>query len=150
MPADTHQRAFSTKALLDTDTFSEILKGVDNTVVQNADLYLSAFESFTICVITVIEIVRGYRRRQREHHIAEFLRRVTAVEALDIGQEVGELASRIFGDLERTGQTIGWADPIIAATAIHHRLTLVTGNTDHFRRTQALGYDLALDNWRLP
>jgi len=37
---------------------------------------------------------------------------------------------------------------MIAATAIEHDCVLVTGNTQHFARIQALGYPLQLDNWR--
>jgi tRNA(fMet)-specific endonuclease VapC len=59
-----------------------------------------------------------------------------------------ELAGRICGDLERTGQPIGLADAMIAAPALQHNLTLVTGNISHYQRIQGLGYSLKLDNWR--
>ncbi len=52
-------------------------------------------------------------------------------------------------NLERTGQPIGLADSIIAAIAIQHDLTLVTGNLAHYERIQGLGYSLKLDNWRI-
>lgn len=41
-------------------------------------------------------------------------------------------------DLRRRGQLIGDADTIIAATALHHGLILVTRNLDHFRRVPEL------------
>jgi tRNA(fMet)-specific endonuclease VapC len=59
------------------------------------------------------------------------------------------LAGRIAGDLERTGQPIGLADPMIAAIALPHNLDLITGNTAHFLRVQQLGYPLTLGNWRM-
>jgi predicted nucleic acid-binding protein len=37
---------------------------------------------------------------------------------------------------------------MIAAVAIRHGLTLVTGNTAHYERIQRLGYLLTLENWR--
>lgn len=37
---------------------------------------------------------------------------------------------------------------MIAAIALRHGLTLVTGNLSHYQRIQALGYGLKLDNWR--
>jgi tRNA(fMet)-specific endonuclease VapC len=58
------------------------------------------------------------------------------------------LAGRITDDLDRLGQPIGRADPIIAAVAIDQGLELVTGNTGHYQRIQQLGYPLALVNWR--
>jgi len=38
---------------------------------------------------------------------------------------------------------------MIAAIAIENGLTLVTGNTAHYARISALGYQLKLDNWRV-
>ena len=55
---------------------------------------------------------------------------------------------RVYGDLERLGKTIGGADPMIAAIAIHNGLTLVSGNVIHYQRIQELGYPLVVDNWR--
>ena len=49
------------------------------------------------------------------------------------------MAGRIAGELERTGQLIGLADPMIAAIALTHGLEMVTGNTAHFQRVQQLG-----------
>ncbi len=59
------------------------------------------------------------------------------------------LAGRIAGDLDRAGQTIGMADPLIAAIALEHNLELVTGNAAHFQRIVRLGYPLTLVNWRV-
>lgn len=42
------------KALIDTDIFSEILKGIDQVVIQRATAYRNAFGVYTISVITVI------------------------------------------------------------------------------------------------
>jgi len=60
-----------------------------------------------------------------------------------------ELAGRIAGDLDRIGQPVGRADPMIAATAIDQGLELVKGNIAHYQRIQQLGYPLTLVNWRI-
>jgi len=67
---------------------------------------------------------------------------------LSLDQSAAELAGRIAGDLERTGQPIGRADPMIAAIALQHSLELVTGNTAHYQRIQQVGYQLRVVNWR--
>ena len=67
---------------------------------------------------------------------------------LPLDLDAAVLAGRMYGDLERTGQPIGRADPMIAATAIVHDLVLVTGNGAHYERIRQLGYALELDNWR--
>ncbi len=37
---------------------------------------------------------------------------------------------------------------MVAAIALRHDLTLITGNLSHFERIASLGYPLRLDNWR--
>jgi tRNA(fMet)-specific endonuclease VapC len=137
------------KALLDTDIFSEILKGIDQSVVTHATAYRAAFGRYTISVITVMEIVKGLHKLQREDRVQQFLTGLTSVELLTQDVHSSELAGRIYADLERTGQPIGRADPIIAAIALRHDLTLITGSVAHYRRIQTLGYGLKLDNWRV-
>jgi tRNA(fMet)-specific endonuclease VapC len=137
------------KALLDTDIFSEILKGVDLNVATAASAYRAAFNQYTLSIVSVVEIVKGYHRARREARIQSFLTGLGAVELLSFDLDSAELAGRITADLERTGQPIGRADPLIAAIALRHDLTLVTGNQAHFQRIQALGYGLRLENWRV-
>jgi predicted nucleic acid-binding protein len=38
---------------------------------------------------------------------------------------------------------------MVAAVALQHGLTLVTGNTAHYERVKALGYALNIENWRV-
>lgn len=137
------------KALLDTDIFSEILKGINHRVAARASTYRSVFGSYTICTITVLEIVKGWHKLQREDRIQQFLAEITEAEILTLELSDAELAGRIYADLERTGQPIGLADAIIAAIAIQWGLPLVSGNLSHYERIQALGYSLNLDNWRV-
>ncbi|MFI5454140.1 MAG: hypothetical protein ACHRXM_01685 [Isosphaerales bacterium] len=68
---------------------------------------------------------------------------------LEFGRPAAEVAGRIWGDLDRTGQPIGFADPMIAAIALTHGLELATGNISHYQRIQQLGYPLTLANWRV-
>lgn len=136
------------KSLLDTDTFSEILKGVNPHVVARARAYRSAFRRYTISTITVMEIVKGLHKLGREDRIQQFLSVLSSIELLTLDAKSAELAGRIYADLERTGQPIGRADPMIAAMALQHGLVLVTGNLSHYQRIQSLGYALRLENWR--
>jgi tRNA(fMet)-specific endonuclease VapC len=136
------------KALLDTDIFSEVLKGIDPHVVAQAIAYRAIFGRYTISTITVLEIVKGLHKMQREDRIQQFLDGLTTIDVLTLDVRSAEVAGRIYADLERTGQPIGRADPIIAAIALEHGLTLITGNQAHYQRIQNLGYELRLDNWR--
>lgn len=137
------------KSVLDTDIFSEILKGIDQKVAQRATAYRASFGHYTISAITVLEIVKGLHKVRREERIQQFLQSLVQVEVLALDARSGELAGRIFADLERSGQPIGRADPMVAAIALQHGLTLVTGNTAHYERVKALGYALDIENWRV-
>ena len=137
------------KALLDTDIFSETRKRINQCVLARATAYINAFGEYTISIITVTEIVKGWHKVQREDRIHQFLAEISNVEILTMDTLTAEIAGRIYGDLERSGQPIGLADAIIAATALQHDLTLVTGNLSHYQRIQGLGYSLKLDNWRV-
>ena len=64
--------------------------------------------------------------------------------------ETYDLASKIYGGLDKLGLRIGVCDTFIAATAIEHSLMLVPSNTSHFQRVQAAGFDLKMQNWRQP
>ena len=137
------------KAIFDTDIFSEITKGVDQTVAANARAYRTAFGSYTISVVTFMEVVRGYQKKQASRQLQVFLAGIVTEEIIPFSQADAELAGRIAGELQRVGRPIGVTDPMIAATAIKNGLELITGNTTHFQRVQQLGYPLTLINWRI-
>jgi len=136
------------KMLLDTDIYSEILKGKNQNVAANATAYHAVYGYYTTSMITVLEIVKGFHKVQREERIQQFLEGLSSVELLTLDLRSSELAGRIYADLERTGQSIGRADPMIAAVALKNDLELCTGNTSHYERIQSLGYGLKLGNWR--
>ena len=138
------------KALLDTDILSEILKGRNEVVLARERAYLAEFGGYALSTISVVEIVKGLQKFGREHRIQVIMSELNSADIYTLDLRSSELAGRIYGDLERTGQTIGLADPMIAAIAIRHDLTLVTGNLAHYQRIQKMGYPLRLDNWRSP
>jgi tRNA(fMet)-specific endonuclease VapC len=138
------------KSLLDTDIYSEILRAVNRTVAVHALAYRQAHGRLTLSVITVMEMVKGFQQVRRPQKIAPLLTYVGSEEVIDFAQPAAEMAGRIWGDLERTGQPIGLADPMIAAIALMHGLELVTANTTHYQRIQNLGYPPTLVNWRIP
>jgi len=117
-------------------TLSEIGKGTDPNLVHNATAYRNAFGRYALSVITVMEVVQGFRQRQNAARLQHFLAAIASEEVLSFDPAAAEMAGRIAGDLGRTGQPIGRADPMIAAIALRHGLDLVTGNTRHYWRPQ--------------
>ena len=138
------------RSLLDTDIFSESLRGRDPAIRAKAEAYLDVFGRFTLSVITIAELIDGFRRQQRDDRIATLVAEIEAGshEIITLSVRIAEVAGHILGDLHRTGQPIGRDDPFIAATALVEGLPLITGNTEHYARIQALGYSLRLENWR--
>lgn len=137
------------KSLLDTDILSEIIKRANPQIIAKADIYLSQFEKYKISAITVMEIVEGWQKRQQKERLQQFLNILISQEILSFDLTASVLAGKIYADLEITGKRIGYPDCMIAAIAISHNLTLVTGNLSHYQRIQDLGYSLILNNWRL-
>jgi tRNA(fMet)-specific endonuclease VapC len=137
------------KSLLDTDTLSEIGKGKHAGIAARAKAYRSAFGYYSFSSVTVLEVVRGYQKARKFQRLYAFMAGIGSEEVFPLDVPAAELAGRITGDLERIGQPIGRADPMIAATAILQGLELVTGNTAHYQRIHNLGYPLVLANWRI-
>jgi len=135
------------KVLLDTDVLSEIFKGKNDSIIAHAMDYRSQYGYFTTSVITMMEMVKGFQKVQREDALKKLLAALKGTEILAFEREAAKFAGRIFGDLERNGQPVGRSDPMIAGIAIAHDLTLVSGNLSHYQRIQNLGYSLRLDDW---
>lgn len=134
------------KSLLDTDILSEIIKRVNLRIIVKANSYLNQFDKYTISAITVMEIVEGWQKRKQEKRLQQFLTILTSQEILSFDLTEAVLAGKIYADLEITGKRIGYPDCMIAAIAISHNITLVTGNLSHYQRIQDLNYSLKLDN----
>jgi tRNA(fMet)-specific endonuclease VapC len=136
------------KAILDTDIFSEITKGVNQNVAAQASSYRKAFARYTISAVTLMEVIRGYQKKLASRQLQSFLAAILTEEVIPFDQAAAELAGTIGGELERTGRPIGLADTMIASIALTRGLELVTGNTTHFQYVRDLGHPLTLVNWR--
>ncbi len=136
------------RVVIDTDIFSEILKDKNEAVARKAGSYLERFGFYTTTTITVLEIIKGFHKVGREAKVRTFLSAISSAEILTLDMKSAETAGRIYADLERTGQPIGRADPIIAAIALENGRSLVTGNVEHYKRIQNLGYPLKIVNWK--
>jgi len=110
--------------------------------------YREKLGRFTISSVTVVEMFRGLQRAGRVSQVPDLLNSIHAEQVLSLDEDAAVIAGKIYGELERAGQTIGRADPMIAGIALHHDLTLATGNTQHFERIARLGFPLRLENWR--
>lgn len=122
--------------LLDTDIVIDLLTGRQRGVdllrkVAPGDVFL--------CAIVVGEVLEGFARRSHPRADAllfdSFLRQFPIL-AFDL--DCARIFARLQAMLRSNGEPIGDADVMIAATAIQHDLTLLSGNTRHFARINEL------------
>lgn len=135
------------KVLLDTDVFSEITKAKNPAITRKATQYFQEHKRYTLSVITVMEIIEGWHKKQQPQRIEQFQTIFQTQEVLSFSYSASVLAGKIYADLEGTGQRIGYPDCMIAAIAIVNNLPLVTGHLNHYQRIQNLNYSLILKNW---
>jgi len=90
------------------------------------------------CPINIAEVYAGMRPGEQARTTA-LLR---SLQLFPITFPVAELAGLLKRDHAGRGVTLALADAIIAAVAIHNRLTLITGNAKHFPMKELSLYPL--------
>lgn len=125
--------------LFDTDAVSELLRPKPLPLYVEWIRRVPREDQF-ISSVTAGELYHGaYRSQARDRHLANIEKRVLpAVTVLPYDVAVAKFFGRVRADLENAGTRLDDADVQIAATALHHRLELVTGNVRHFERISAL------------
>ena len=125
--------------LFDTDAISELLRPKPLASYIEWLKALPRDEQFTSSVV-IGELYKGaYRSPARERHLENINQRVLpAVTVLPYDVATAKVYGKIRAQLEETGQMLADADLQIAATALYHRLELVTGNLRHFSRIDGL------------
>ena len=118
--------------LIDSDRTIDLLSETEDAVrlwdtIERAGVAISA--------ITFGEVLEGvYLGRDPESSEQTFEQWVRAVQVLPIDEDVARHFARMRGDLRQRGMLIADTDLLIAATALHHDLILVTRNQRHFGR----------------
>jgi tRNA(fMet)-specific endonuclease VapC len=130
--------------LFDTDTLSNIVKQKPSQRLIEKLQHLARAVQFTTA-INVGEIYYGAFRSPRKKEILKaFTESVFPnVNVLPFDSESGQVFGILKADLEKSGIGCSEPDLRIAAIAIQHRLTLITGNIKHFKRIPAL----KIENW---
>ena len=138
------------RVLLDTDILSEIFKGRDLTVKGHADAYSVVHGRYTFSAVSVQEILFGLHCKAalRQIQLAEvlFARNEVIIPNLDDFVTTG----RIRGMARRQGHQLAFDDCLIGAVASRLGIPVATGNTAHFDAMRQAGFQIELENWRLP
>lgn len=122
--------------LIDTDTTIDWLAGRSPATLQ---LHALAQQPLAISAVTFGEVYEGiYYGRDPALALRVFRTFLRGITVLPVTQAIARRFGIVRGDLRNRGLLIGDDDSLIAATALHHGLTLVTRNRRHFQRVQGL------------
>ncbi len=117
--------------LVDTDVLIWYLRGN-----EKAYKTIEHLESFTISVVTYMELVQGMRNKKELNSLRQALRAWNC-EILYITEEIS--AKAMFAvEQHFLSHAMQLADALIGATAIVHGLPLLTGNDKHYKIMKGL------------
>jgi len=128
--------------LIDTCVMSEFIKKVPNPqVIQWFNYQLT--EQLFLSSVTIAEIKKGIYKIQdsqpeRYQKLKIWLQNIEIEfnsRILLINDNILDIWARFSANAELTGKKLAVMDSLIAATAYHHQLTLVTRNVDDFKMT---------------
>jgi len=75
------------RALLDTDIFSELMRGKNEGVRVRAEAYVKEHGRLSISAVTVLEVVKGFQKVGRQDALERFVQSLASVEVLVTGNE---------------------------------------------------------------
>jgi tRNA(fMet)-specific endonuclease VapC len=124
------------KYLLDTDWLIDVFAGVPPAVQALQDVRP---QGVGVSIISHAEIFEGaYAYPDIEAHLISYREFLAQIYTVPLAEPIMEVFGRTRSTLRRAGQLIPDLDLLIAATAVHHDLDLMTRNRRHFARVPAL------------
>ena len=100
--------------------------------------FLHQGDTLACCPINIAEVYAGLRSSE-EQHTKRFLQ---TLDLYPLTWPVSEMAGLLKRDYAQKGRALNLADVLIAATAIHNRLPLLTDNTKDFPMPEITLYPL--------
>ena len=130
--------------LFDTDSISQIIKNRPNLSFIKRLASVSPDDEFTT-TITVGELIYGAYKSSRPAYFLEKLDTMVwpNITILSFDEDAARTYGKVRADMEKKGIVLSEPDMRIAAIALFHKLTVITGNTKHFLKVPGL----KVDNW---
>ena len=123
--------------LLDTNVCIHLLNQKHPNILHH--LRQHSPSEIALCSVVKAELLYGARRSQRvEANLQLLMAFFAPLQSLPFDDECAEHYGKIHADLLTRGLPIGPNDTLIAAIARAHNATLVTHNTDEFKRVEGL------------
>lgn len=117
--------------LIDSDVLIWLTRGHPGAMTR-----LMQIKPWRISTITYLEIAQGCRSKDELQRAKRGLA-VQEAQILHLTPTISERAMALI-DAHALGDGLQLADALIAATALEHDLTLLTGNTKHFAALETL------------
>ena len=117
--------------LIDTDVLIWYMRGN-----RKAFRAVEALEGFEMSVVTYVELVQGLRNKAELNTLKNFLQEKSAA-ILHVTESISATAMFLV-EQHHFGHSLELADALIAATAMGHGLTLLTGNARHYQPVRNL------------
>lgn len=131
--------------MLDTDMCSYLMRAKDATVLSKMEARVEAGDHISISVITYAELRLGAARSAAKEKYNALIDAL--IDRLDLVADWTVREADLFADLQAGllghGTPIGVNDAMIASHALTNGAVLVTNNTRHFARVEALN----TENW---
>ena len=132
------------QAILDTDSVSYFFRGAPQ-VVEKMDRYLKEHGFINITVVTYYEVMNGLLYKDAKKQLTRFEEFIRLNNVLPLTLKAATISAEVFAKLRKTGKMVGHNDVLIAGIALEQDMALITNNTSHFGRIEAL----EIDNWIL-
>jgi len=130
------------KYLLDTNICITLIRQKTVSLIEKLGAHQPG--EVGISSITLAELAYGAEKSAHpEQNLSALEQFVLPLEVADFDQAAALAYGRIRTQLERTGQTIGGMDMLIAAHAISLDTVLITNNVREFQRIETLN----LEDW---
>ncbi len=131
------------KYLLDTCAISDYVH-CDNTTLKH--IKKTAPDDLCISCLTLMELEYGFELNpERAKKIRVPIYNIlNSIHILPFTKHEALSAAVIRAKLKKAGTPIGAYDILIASTALHHQLIVVTSNEKEFKRVRGL----EIENWR--
>jgi len=127
---------------LDTDFLVALLRG-KNDAKSKMEL-LDAEGRNATTTINAFELFYGaHKSTKRAKNLKEVFKLLDRLDIFDFTLEDSEVAGEITAILENEGKMLDFRDIMIASIIKCHRIILVTGNIEHFKRIK----DLQIEKW---
>jgi len=122
--------------LLDTSVCIDYLRRPDSPMhkwLETVDA-----DCVHLCSVVQAELLLGARKNPTDWNRRNVSKFLAAFESYSFDYEAAEVYADVRAELEKKGQVISPNDMLIAAVAVLHGATLVTGNAREFRRIPEL------------